>query len=454
MSSLDQYLNFFDEHRGVIDSHAPAALNARRDAARAVLSRAGRMPRRGDEGFDVVSLEDMFAPDYGINVARVPIGTDSGHAGVHGADIPRAGTVAVTLVNDAFTAPGLKPLPGGVEVMSLARAAELYPERFAAETAPADNPVVALNDLLVQDGVYIHVPAGITMDRPVQILATFNASQPMLAARRIVIDVEDNARATVISCDHPRSSEVDYLSNRVVEARIGRDASLDFYDLEEATHRCSRASVFAAAQDGGSRLNVVSLTLDGGVTRNEYYVKHRNTHCHTSLNGLVVAGGAQVVDNATYITHDQESCTSEQMFKYALFDSSRGGFDGLVTVTHGARFTDAHQSNRNLLVSPAARMHAMPRLVIDCDDVKCSHGSATGQLDSDALFYMRSRGIPEAEARMMLITAFMGEGLDAIGYEPLRQNLRMLLDRRLRGCTDSCDSCNIETLQGRHPVKG
>lgn len=444
-NALKQYIELFNGNRQEIESHSPAALNARRIRALATLESTGRLPERGDEGYEKVSLNDMFAPDYGVNISRLQFEAGS-RTGVHGCDIPNVGTVAVTLVNDTFHAPGLPKLPGGVEVMSLASAAGLYPERFAEETAPADNPIVALNDLLVQDGVYIHIPRDVDMTKPVQILSIFNTSQPLMGVRRIVIDVDDNASATVIACDHPRTAQVSYLSCRVVEIRLGHNASLDFNDLEESTPRCSRASVIAAAQGAGSRLSVSSVTLDGGVTRNEYYTRHLGEGCHTSLGGLVVASGAQVVDNATFLVHDHEHCTSEQLFKYALFDSAQGAFEGLVNVEHGARFTEAHQNNRNLLVSPAARMHAMPQLIINCDEVKASHGSATGELDAEALFYMRSRGIPADEARMMLITAFMAEGLDKITHSPLRQTLRMLLDRRLRGCSGSCDGCSIDTL--------
>lgn len=447
MNALTQYLTLYRDCRATIDAYAPDALNRRREAAFSRLESLGRLPERGDEGFEKVSVNDMFAPDFGINIARVPFG-DDGRGGVHGCDIPNVGTYPVTVVNDAFRAPGLK-LPDGLEVKSLAEALKENPALPDVSALDRGNPLVALNDLFVQDGVYIHVDAGVRVDRPVQILSLFNASQPLMAARRIVVHLERGASLSVIACDHPRTAEVDYLSCRTVDLLLGADSQLDFYDLEEATPRCSRASVTASAQEAGSRLNVMSVTLDGGVTRNEYYAAYRGDGCSTSLGGLVIAGGAQVVDNATFVTHDREHGTSDQLFKYVLFDSAQGAFEGLVTVAPHARFTDASQSNRNLLASPSARMHAMPQLIINCDDVKASHGSATGQLDSEALFYMRSRGIPLAEARMMLISAFMAEGLDWIHHEPLRQTLRMLLDRRLHGCSASCESCGIEPLRRR-----
>lgn len=443
MNALDQYIELFESQRATIERNAPVALNRPRQAALDALKAAGRLPERGDEGFDKISLNDMFAPDYGLNITRVAFSADPRTA--FSCDVPSVGSLSCMVVNDAFVpTPGLeKSLPEGVEVMSLADAAEAYPGLFAEPVAPVSNPVVALNTLFVQDGVFIRVREGVTLDKPIQILSLFNTSMPLMAPRRIRIVIEDGARASVLVCDHPRVHDVDYLSCRVVEASVGAGASLDFYDLEESTLRTRRASVFASEQMEGSALNLCGIFLNGGMTRNEFYPFYKGERCTTRLGGMVIGGGSQIIDNAVFLTHDRPRCTSDQLFKYALFDSAQGSFEGMVKVEEGAVFTEARQSNRNLLASPDARMHAMPQLVIYCDEVKASHGSATGQLDENALFYMRSRGIPEAEARMMLINAFMTDVLDAISLEPLRDRLRHLVDKRLRGCETTCAGCDV-----------
>ncbi len=445
MNALTQYIDLYESHRDTINAHSVEALNVRRESALQTLRGIGRLPERGDEGYAKVSLNDIFAPDFGINITRVPFA--AAEADAKGCDIPNVGSLRVMVVNDTvqLSEATERLLPEGVEVMSLAQAAVKYPEEFAHSAAPESHPVVALNTMLVQDGVYIKVKRGVHCERPVQILSTFNASQPMMGVRRIKIVVEDGAEATVLACDHPRLTNVDYLSCRVVELSLGRDAVLNFYDLEEATPQCNRVSILGAEQAAGSNVNIDAVSLNGAVSRNEFYVRHLGDYCNTHIGGMVIAGGRQVVDNATYVTHDHEHCTSSQLFKYALFDEAQGAFEGLVTVEEQARFTDAKQSNRNLLVSPDARMHAMPQLVIYCDEVKASHGSATGQLDEDALFYMQSRGIGLGEARMLLINAFMAEVLDCINHEPLRDRLRHLVEKRLRGCASStCGGCHIK----------
>lgn len=443
MNALTQYLDLYRQHRDTIRANAPEALNEPRDRAFDSLVRLGRFPEKGDEGYEKISVAEMFAPDFGINITRLPFTVDR-HT-VFSCALPHIGALTASLVNDTFV-PGDNlgtQLPEGVEVMSLARAAELYPDLVCPGIAPADNAVAALNALLVQDGVFLRVRRGVRLDRPVQILGLFNSSQPILAIRRVRVIIEDGASASLLMCDHPRVAHTDTMSCRVVEISLGRDAEFDFYDLEEANPRTGRASVLAVSQEQGSRFTAGGAFINGGRTRNEYHVAHTGRHCRTTLSGLVIGGGAQIVDNATFVTHSQPHCSSAQLFKYAMFDSSQGAFEGLVTVEESAPFTDARQTNRNLLASPDARMHAMPQLIINCDEVKASHGATTGQLDGDALFYMRSRGIPEAEARMMLTTAFLTDVLDNIALEPLRERLRHLVDKRLRGCGTSCDNCTL-----------
>ena len=441
MNALLQYLELFDTQRGVIDSHAPAALNRWRPEALKALRRLGSLPDKGDEGYAKISLNDMFAPDFGLNITRVAFPADPRKA--FSCEVPNVSRMSALVVNDAFVeVPGTSNnLPQGVEMMSLAKACEKYPELFDAPIAPEGNAIAALNTLFVQDGVFVRVAKGVKLDKPLQILSIFNASAPLMAARRVRIVVEDGASASVLMCDHPKVEQIGYLNCRVVEISLGREASLDLYDLEESTPLTRRASVTAAEQGHGSRLNIVSLFLNGGMTRNEYYPVHLGENCETRLNGMVIGGRAEIIDNSVTLRHTQPHCSSDQLFKYALFDSAQGAFEGDVTVEEGAKFTDAHQTNRNLLASPDARMHSMPQLIIYCDEVKASHGSATGQLDEKALFYMRSRGIPEAEARMMLINAFMNDVLDSISHEALRERLRCLVDKRLRGAESTCESC-------------
>lgn len=445
MNALDQYLALYREHREAVDAHSPAAFNALRPAALQALERYGRFPSRGDEGYEKTGIDEMFAPDFGVNVNRVSFDVDV--AATFKCGVPNLSTLLGVVVGDTFrpTATLLKNLPAGVTMMSLAEAVLKSPGRLSVLNDIAANrtAMTALNTLLLQDGVYIHVARGVLLEKPLQLVNIFNSPSAMMGVRRVLIDVEDGASARVLMCDHSQNHDVDYLNSQVMEVRVGRDSSLEICDMEESSSRTRRVCELYARQERGSRLCVSGMNLVGGLTRNSFVVEPADENCETELSGLAIGSGSQVADNATVIRHAAPRCHSRQLFKYALFDRSQGAFEGTVVVEEDARFTEAYQVNRNLLVSPDARMHTMPQLEIYCDEVKCSHGAATGQLDANALFYMRSRGIPQAEARMMLVQAFMADVIDTVRYEPLRDRLRHLVEKRLGGQTVLCGECHM-----------
>ncbi|MDE6161166.1 MAG: SufD family Fe-S cluster assembly protein, partial [Muribaculaceae bacterium] len=201
------------------------------------------------------------------------------------------------------------------------------------------------------------------------------------------------------------------------------------------------ASMYASV-GADARLSVNGTTLFGGCPRNNYTIDLNAPGADASVAGMVIAGGTQHTDNATLMRHHAPHCASRQLFKYILDEQASGAFEGLIRVDQDAAFTDAHQTNRNLLASDGATMHTEPQLEIYCDEVKCGHGATTGQLDQQALFYMRTRGIPEAEARMMLMQAFMADVIDTITLPSLHDRLRMLVERRLSGDRRGCGDCS------------
>ncbi len=443
MNALDQYIALYTGNAGAINAHAPALINSLRPAALAALDGA-RLPRKGDETFAALSEDSMFAPDYGVNINRVRFGVDTSatfHCGV-----PNVSTLMGLVINDSFSPTDtlLRNLPDGVTVMSLAAAAEKYPDIVAARLghlAPLSSPSVALNTLLMQDGVFIHVAAGVSLDKSVQIVNIFNATAPLMGVRRVLIVLEDRASASLLSCDHSQLHDIAYLASQVVEIYLGEGAHLDYYDLEESSEHTSRLSQLYVSQQRDSSLNINGTTLAGGVTRNEYTVDITGDGAATSLAGMAIGAGAQIIDNITDIRHLSQRSTSSQMFKYVLEDKSTGNFNGRILVDEAAAHTDARQTNRNVLASTDARMYTRPQLEIYCDDVKCSHGATVGQLDAAALFYMRSRGIPEKEARLMLMQAFMADVIDSIRIPSLKTRMQQLVESRLSGRTMLCSDC-------------
>lgn len=446
MSSIDQYISLYRDNAADIDAHSAPAINALRPAALEALEGA-KLPTTRTEGYEKTSIEDMLAPDFGVNISRVHIPVNV--AATFKCEVPRMSTVMGFVLNDSFIpAEGnAQRLPQGVIFGSLAKVAADCPElveRYYGKTAPSGNVGVALNTLLVQDGVVVYVPRGVRLEKPLQLVNIFSSSVSLAAFRRVLVVVDDDASAQILVCDHTQDCDRAYFAQQVVEISVGRNASLELYDMEESSAMTSRWSMTYATQREGSHLVLNGTTLSNGTTRNDYTIDILGEHCDTFLGGLAIGSAKQHIDNDSTVNHRAPRCHSRQMFKYILDDDARGAFEGGITVHPGAILTEAYQSNRNLLASDGARMHTKPQLLIYCDDVKCSHGATTGQLDQDALFYMRQRGISEKTARTMLMQAFMADVIDTVGLEGLRDRLRHLVEMRLHGRTSFCGDCHIQ----------
>ena len=443
MGSLSQYTDIYRDHRDALDSHSAPVINALRQVAYDSLQDR-ELPGKGTEGYEKTSIEEMMAPDFGININRVNIPVDvaaSFHCGV-----PNLSTLLGIVVNDSFHPTGSleSRLPEGVIFGSLAKAAAEHPElvsRYYGKVATLDSATTALNTMLAEDGVMVYIPKGVALEKPLQLVNIFSSPTPLMAVRRVLIVLEEGASAQLLVCDHTQDSSQKYLSSQVVEIALERDAHLDYYDLEESGEGTSRCSSVYARQETGSSLLINGMTLSCGNTRNDYSIEITGDGCDTLLAGMAIASGHQHIDNNSSVNHLGSHCTSRQLFKYVLDDEASGAFEGGIVVNEGAVKTEAYQSDRNLLASIGAKMHTKPQLLIYCDDVKCSHGATTGQLDQDALFYMRSRGIGEKTARTMLMQAFMSEVIDTVRMEGLRERLHMLVEKRFHGQQSFCGDC-------------
>lgn len=447
MNALTQYIELYDTHSESINAHAPALLNSHRATALEVL-RHERLPHIGDESYPALSVNDMMAPDFGVNVNRVKFPADMSSAFHCG--VPNISTLLGMMVNDTFvpTSSLERNLPEGVMMMSLSEAAEKHPDlvkKYLGTAAPITDAGVALNTLLLQDGVFIYIPRGRVMERPLQLVNIFNAATPLMGVRRIVVVVDDDAQAALLSCDHSQMHDVQYLANQVVEVFLGENAVFDFYDLEESSEATSRFSQLFARQQRNSHLTVNGTTLMGGTTRNNYYIDVQGDNAETRLAGMAIGSGTQIIDNYTSISHNSVGAESYQMFKYVLGETAIGSFYGRIVVDPKAYHTNAYQTNRNILASADAKMYTRPQLEIYCDEVKCSHGATVGQLDAAALFYMRQRGIPYPQARLMLMQAFMADVIDTVKIPALQGRLHQLIEYRLSGRHTLCADCAVKS---------
>lgn len=443
MNSLNQYIDLYLRNSAAFQTHSPEVLDRLRASALESL-RDKSLPQKGDEGYEKTSLNDMFAPDFGVNVNRVDMTADI--AASFRCDVPNMSTLLGVCVNDTFhPAAGLEQrLPQGVVFSSISAAAATIPhivEAYYGSLADLTRPEVALNTLLAQDGVMIYIPDGVTLEKPLQLVNIFATPAPVMAVRRLLIVLGRNASAQLLVCDHTQPSAAACLSSQVVEIALGCGARFDYYDIEESSPLTCRSSALFARQSKDSNLLVNGMTLTCGATRNDYSIDIDGSGCDTTLAGMAIGSASMHVDNSSVVRHLAPRCHSRQLFKYVLDGQSSGAFEGSILVTPHAPFTEAYQSNRNVLAHPDARMHTRPQLEIYNDDVKCSHGATTGQLDNEALFYMRTRGIPEREARVMLMQAFMTDVIDTVRMEGLRDRLRHLVEKRFAGEGAMCGDC-------------
>lgn len=445
MSSEKQYIDLFETQRQAIDSHSAQVLNAVRDEAFENFKRQG-FPSRKVERYKYTDMDKLFAPDYGLNINRIEIPVNPYN--VFSCDVPNLSTSLYFVVNDTFYKKALPKagLPEGVEVMSLKEAAEQQPEviaKYYGKIAKSgEDAVTALNTMLAQDGLFIHVPKNVRVERAIQVVNILRSDVDLMVNRRVLIVMDEGAEAKLLFCDDS-ADDRNFLGTQVIEAYVGENASLDLYCLEETHDKNTRVSNVYISQEANSRVNHNVLTLQNGITRNKLDLVFKGEGAECWCNGCVIADKSQHVDNNTLIDHQVPHCNSHELYKYVLDDKATGAFAGRVLVRHGAQKTESDERNQNLVMTKQARMYTQPMLEIYADDVKCSHGSTVGQLNDAALFYMQQRGIDEHEAKLLLEFAFIDEVVDQIKLEPLRDRLHQLVEKRFRGELGRCSNCRI-----------
>ena len=429
MIPVQNYIDLFSQNRALVEKGSAGVMNAMRNKALECLMRYG-LPHNKLEEYLHTDVSRWFEPDWGLNLARIDMPVDFAQA--FKCNVPNLSTQLYFLANDAFAASDTaqkNALPNGVLAGSLKEAVLNNPELiegFYGKIADMDKPgVAAINTLFAQDGFLLYVPDGVVLDKPLQLVTLLSSNVDLMVNRRILVVLGRAAQAKLLLCDHALTANR-FLTTQVIEVFAGCDSSLELYDLEETHNANLRASELYLSQSAGSRVAVDNLTLHNGETRNTTCVTFEGRGAELSLNGVAITDKSQHVDNMTFVDHRVADCTSNELFKYVLDESSTGAFAGKVLVREGAQHTSSQQTNRNICLTREARMFTQPQLEIYADDVKCSHGATVGQLDERALFYMRQRGIPEQEARMMLMLAFVGEVIGKVELEPLRDTCTVL----------------------------
>jgi Fe-S cluster assembly protein SufD len=319
-------------------------------------------------------------------------------------------------------------LPTGLKFGSLATAATEQADivgRYLGQLADTNvRAFAALNTAFTHDGAFVYVPDGLVCEQPLQILFISVSDGPVasISHPRTLIVAGDRSQLQIVET-YVSAEGQKHFTNAVTEVVAGEDAVLDHYKVEEESVDAFHIASMHIHAARSSNVSTHAFTLGGRIVRNDIVAVLDGEGAECTLNGLYLADGERLVDTHTTIDHAKPHCPSHEIYKGILGGRARAVFNGKIIVRIDAQKTDAKQTNRALLLSDHATINTKPQLEIFADDVKCTHGAAIGQLDDDAIFYLRARGLTYLEARDMLIHAFAGEILERVKIEPLRRAL-------------------------------
>ena len=439
-----EWLKLYRDNSDLLARNSGEIINSQRSRALDDFMRLG-IPTTKNEAYRYTHVEEYLKGNYDAEFTNDPFRVNLRE--IFRCDIPDLDTNVVLVLNGFYYNENkLSGLPQGMIVCGLNEASVRYPELFLQHygnyTGETSDGLVALNTLFAQDGVFIYLPDGVKLDRPLQIINLSFSLRNLRITQRNLLIAGDHTAGNVVICDHTLCAH-SYITNSLTEIYAGRSARLDITRMQNENSFSSHITHTFINQEENSGITYNTISLHGGLIRNNFTARLNGTSCESNLYGLFFGDDKQHIANYTLVNHAMPHCNSNQLFKGILDDNASGSFNGKIYVSKDAQKTQAYQKNNNILLSPGARMNTKPHLEIYADDVKCSHGATTGRLDSEALFYLRSRGIGEKEARQLLMYAFADEIISKIQVSLLRDRIIGLVDKRLRGELAKCNNCDV-----------
>lgn len=315
----------------------------------------------------------------------------------------------------------------GIEVSALS---ESNPQSLGQIAKSEKDPFVSLNNIYFEEGIQVSVKKNSKIEKPVFFLFFNQANHGQVISPRVLIEVEENAEITFLENTISLDEEA-YFSNTVTEIKVGQNAHVHYDKLQSENKKAIVVSNFETDIHRDAVFTSVVISLSGDMVRNNLSLNLLDSGCEGNMFGLYLLNGKTHVDNHTNVDHTKPHAESNELYKGILADSSRGVFNGKIFVRQDAQKTNAFQQNNNILLSEEAIVNTKPQLEIWADDVKCSHGCTTGQLDEEALFYLQTRGLGKEQAKGMLLYAFAGEVLDYLADESFKSFLTGIVQERL-----------------------
>jgi Fe-S cluster assembly protein SufD len=427
----DCYLTNFAQLQKSLGPHDPAALHTLREAA---------IERFAELGFPTMRHEDWRFTNL-APLAKTPFRPTRLESGMDASlleelcrriGIGGGSAAGFLLVNgEPYRALDNKDLPAGAVLTDLWSALRKQPnpvQPYLADYARyEDHPFIALNTAFLRNGVFLHVQPGAVVEQPLHIVyATVNHGEPAVTHPRNLIVVGANSQVTIVE-SFVGGDGASYFTNAVTEIIAGDHAVVDHYKLQREGNQAFHIAATQVQLARSCKFASHYLGLGGSLVRNEMRAVLDDPGIECTVNGLYVASGRQHMDNLTVIDHAKPHCASHELYKGILNGRAHGVFTGKIFVRQDAQKTDAKQTNQTLLLSDDAVINTKPQLEIYADDVKCTHGATVGQLQDEAIFYLRSRGIGREEARSLLTYAFANDIIGRVQVEPIRALLEELL---------------------------
>ncbi len=425
-NATEHFLAEYERQRETIGSNEPTQeVELRRDAI-ARFQKLG-VPALRHEDWKYTNLAPIARTPYTASPAT---GGDVDRAAVEAVFVNRSSGARLVFLNGVYT-PELSLLDESIAGVHIA---PLAPKGASIADLPADLlehcaelselPFADLNTAMTTCGAIIRLSKNARSAEPIQLVFVTQAgADPLVTFPRLTIIAEEGAEATIVE-NHLALPGAPTLSIAVTEVLAGDNSAITLERSTELAEGAIHLGAMAVDQRRDSRFSSSTISLGGAITRNDYRIALDGPGADCQLRGLAVLTGAEHVDNHLLVRHAAPNCTSREHFKNVLSDSSRGVFSGRIHVDQIAQKTDGVQINASLLLSDNARTESRPQLEIYADDVKCTHGATVGQIDSDAVFYLQTRGVSEQDAKAMLVRGFADEILDAIGVDSMRDRLK------------------------------
>lgn len=451
----ENILNHYNSNLNTVVAEDSPLFMENREAAKKEFSELG-FPSIRNEEWKKTNLKNILLDSYNFdfNAPKRDIDTQQ----IFQCEIYDFETDVFTVWNNWISdrKQGLKKYDNGVVVGNIKQAAkempEIFDKHFNKYLDKNDRTFASLNTATFTDGLFIYVPDNVEMQRTLQLIQLVDTSSKLFSNLRNLIVLGKNSRLQLVNCDDTLEFSDSFL-NYATEIYLDEGAKLDYYKLQNKDDKSFLSTLTSVYQEKDSDFNSHTISLNGGFIRNDLRVKLAGKGANADMYGLYLMDKKQFVDNNIFVDHSVSDCTSNQLYKGITDDEAKAVFKGYVLVRKDAQRTNSYQTNNNIQLTENAKVSSHPFLEIYADDVKCSHGSTVGQLDEEAKFYIKQRGICNRTANQLLMMAFAGEVVDTISIDVLQNRINDLVKRRLKGDLSACEQCSLQCSDPDRPIE-